>query len=317
MPLAIIALSKTVALGHDSLVVLGERTTTVQFIPDVAPQPSLTQNTYIQAQETLITPANSQTNNKMASQPTGFLSLPAELRNEIYAQVLEALPDADSRSIARRVKDGCLRPYHGFIRVHPTAPGAYHSLRLQRTPRHPGSMVAANRQMLQEVSDIFLGTRDMHITTTIREVAVVAGYLRRVITNVGSSPFASLTINIVDATWQQLEDLQPLIDVVRATNFRVDHTFHLLSRGASPGVFAPNLATTLQRAMGLGVTARQQGWDEARLQQEVRRWADGERQSDAGVEAADARREQRIRRPRGPWYEAGKRRKRRQAQQDQ
>lgn len=235
---------------------------------------------------------------------TGFLSLPPEVRNEIYRMALGNEPLFPTNELARRVQGTrvALYPRPVMVFYPPLALMQYAPL---QQPLNP-TWMQVNRLLRREVGSIFFGTRAMFLTATTRDVPILAAFLERTVRDIGrADPFASLTIDIRDTTWQTLQDIAPLVEAVRSG---LGENFTLLSRGARPRGNGRNLANSLRRGIDIGVRARQQGWGRVRTRREVGRWAETERQTDVGLAAAAAARNQRRMRPRTPWYEGKKRR---------
>lgn len=224
----------------------------------------------------------------------GFWSLPSELRNNIYHVILDSDPHANLPDSVRRVENGRVALHHHRLRP---------VYQLVQQPSNP-ILMQLTRGFRAEVGHIFFGTRTMYIAGYMQEMAVIAAYLERAVRDVGrGNPFASLTIDVRDSSWQNLQGLLPLVEVLRTTT--LDENILMLSRGAQPGRW-PNLATSLRRGVHVGVRARQQGWNQAGTMQEVEKWANEERQTDAALAAAAASMQQRSVRPRPVWYEGRK-----------
>lgn len=127
----------------------------------------------------------------------------------------------------------------------------------------------------REVGSLFHGARTMYITTPFSDLAAVVDDLRTTIRTIGRSvPFATLIVNLTDARWADLEAVLPLVLLLRREMHAQNVT--LLSHGSTQSP----VTRALQRAVGVAVQARGQGWDNARLMQEVRRWAEEERQTE-------------------------------------
>lgn len=216
------------------------------------------------------------------------------------------------RRLTRRIRNGHLRAVNHYTQHGQQQPGYYVMANgswystVEPASLEP-ALMRVNHDFRREVGDIFYGARDALLSGRVGDASALADFAGRAVRDIGRAmPFASLTLNIEDAGWARLEQIMPLVAMLRTTDLDVGGSFTMLSRGSGS-----RLAAALRRGLEVGVRGRREGWDPQRLEREVRVWAEGERASDAAVRPADAARQQRAMRPRPAWYETqGRKRKR-------
>lgn len=196
-----------------------------------------------------------------------LMGLPAELRNRIYELVLAAEQSADTMDLGRRVDHGSVRPRYRF------------------QPRNP-NLMRVNGTAGEEAGSMFFGQRAMHIGTQLETLPALVNYLRRSRRDIARArPFGSLTIDVTDTAWERLEEILPLLEYFRMSDFEIHDHLHLLSRGSE----TTPLGLVLQGAIALALEGRRFGWSEPRLQREVHAWAVAVQSSDEAVAASNWR----------------------------
>lgn len=135
--------------------------------------------------------------------PTSFLSLPGEVRNQVYALIFDQPRTMHIRPGLRRCTLGL-----AFIGVDMRTSGWIEPpiLRCCRTVR-------------AEASSYYYAVHDFEVALEFNEFTYAASWLAGIIRRCGSNPFHGLNFFVLSPTWEDIASIRPLVHLITLTGF--------------------------------------------------------------------------------------------------
>ncbi|TKA81371.1 hypothetical protein B0A55_02072 [Friedmanniomyces simplex] len=194
-----------------------------------------------------------------AKRSNSLMTLPAELRNHVYEDVL-----VDSRPI-RMFRDNGGRDRS-------------QSTKRKRTPWREPELLAVSKAIRAETSTIYYRGNDFDIEVYLPDIADLCRRIRRLVERYGIRPFRSLRIVIPDADWSELRYGRLLGLLFYQTGLQAGPG---VGTGAARAGFKETqvlctkyvkIEAALRAVIEIGRKSAREGWDQWRMEVEIDRW---------------------------------------------
>ncbi|KAK5125761.1 hypothetical protein LTR85_012037 [Meristemomyces frigidus] len=195
-----------------------------------------------------------------------FMTLPGELRNEVYSCVLiEANP-----VLVGTVNGLCKDPNH------PTANerDGKKSLDVWREP----ALLQVSKAIRAEGSTLYYGSNQFAARARLVDFARLGAWLKQLTVRCGPKLFQTFTISVLSAAWSELHHAKTLAKILYKTKlevepgtmgFRRGHGFGYAYRADEYRIRAP-----LNAALALGQQAARERWSRGKLDRRLKIWLD-------------------------------------------
>ena len=196
------------------------------------------------------------------------MSLPAELRNDIYKL---ALGEHDTVRIRYR------RRFYRSLGL-----GHYHSYHRDRgEPWRELALLQTSRAIRHEASAIYYGSNSFQITVQLSDLPAASAWLRSIVARCGTNPFRQFRFYLCQPCWRGLHFLRDFVQLFREVDLQLGtgsaskwpcrrRSALFWSESGESGV----LDQALDEAVELGKKARAEDWSEDWLDVEFGLWVE-------------------------------------------
>ncbi|KAK6400498.1 hypothetical protein LTR81_024249 [Elasticomyces elasticus] len=195
-----------------------------------------------------------------AHRPDILMTLPPELRNQIYLEVLEA-----KFPIAMH-PEGMPRKAYGA----------------QWQPWREPPLLQVSKVIRGEATSIYYGDNDFDISITLSRAPGLCARLRRLVERCGSKPFRPLRIKFTNADWSSMSNGRVLGMLFYETGLQAppcvrtgepvrdddDPKVHMISSGHN------RIESLLRLVVESGEKGARESWSRAKMDHKLSKWAD-------------------------------------------
>ncbi|KAK4902777.1 hypothetical protein LTR27_000716 [Elasticomyces elasticus] len=191
-----------------------------------------------------------------AKRPDIFMTLPPELRNQIYEDVL-----TESHPIARYSPSQRRRTYGSL-----------------REPYQEPALVQVSKAIRQEAITVYYGINDFDIETRTELIPQLCTKLRQLVQRCGVSPFRSMRIAVTRSNWESLSNGRHLGMLFYETGLQVNpgerpRTSNYWWYGSSVLHDSNHvLQAGLRKALELGTKGARDGWTRRDMDSKLDAW---------------------------------------------